>query len=167
MRWIGRGILAVVVSAILALSFYTLPQRDIVLITGTEIIRQHAARECVAGITNIPMAEVSINLVSDQQSLSLGDVFSFDIELNSPENEALQDIYGIAFTLEFNVPFSENPSFDLSNSWLGTPEENLANFSFGDIRNDKCTRMAIVRLDQETVSSEDNVRLLGSRTIIG
>ena len=40
MRWILRSILALLIIWFLSVLHYTLPQRDIVLVTGTEIIRQ-------------------------------------------------------------------------------------------------------------------------------
>jgi len=40
MRWILRGLLGALVVLFLGTLHYTLPQRDIVIVTGTEIIRQ-------------------------------------------------------------------------------------------------------------------------------
>ena len=130
----------------------------LVNLQDAQVIRANANDNCEIGIpaTSTPY---SLTLALDQQTLQLGDNLTFDIVLdNSANNESIEDVYGIAFTIDYNVPFRDVPVFSAQDSWLGTSGQDMAvftlstNFEGSYSQALKCSRTIFTRLDQESVS---------------
>jgi len=96
-------------------------------------------------------------------SASMGDTIQIDFYLGTAVNPAI-DVYGIAFTLEFNDSIADSTysSFDYSNSWLGTPGIDLLTFEKPFINQGKID-FALTRTDQNNVSGSG---LIGSCGIV-
>gem|GEM_PF-3402146 len=68
---------------------------------------------------------INFRVKARQNTITLGDTLKFDMFLEDTQTEWVQDIYGIAFSLQYHHPMSQEPKMDISHSWMGQEGQNL------------------------------------------
>lgn len=89
-----------------------------------EIIRQNATvpgelpRDTTAG-------SAFLSVAANQQVLSVGDSLSFTFRLEDPTGNDINDLYGVAFSLFYNIPVAFDPNLISQNSFLNSGNDSV------------------------------------------
>lgn len=81
------------------------------------------------------------------REITLGDELIYDVLLYNKSGEEVEDAYGVAFTMEHNLAFDDNPGLHSQNSWLG--EENI-NLEDGFIKYGRYVDYVLSRKDKNS-----------------
>ncbi|MEL6588907.1 MAG: T9SS type A sorting domain-containing protein, partial [Bacteroidota bacterium] len=93
------------------------------LAQDAQVILQNATPPSRLGrdTTDSPIA---LSIQANQTTVNVGDPISFDLILEDPSGNPIQDVYGVAFSLYYNLPISFAPALQTDNSWMaqGVPQ---------------------------------------------
>lgn len=126
------------------------------------IVRKHfqGSVSTMASATSL----VNVGMTFNRSSMSVGDTAFFDIKLESADNSLIQDVYGVALTLSYDMPLSQPIHILPQHSWLddGTGIDTLV---IQDLANKKL-HLGITRLNQLGKSGNGSLAIGGITVMI-
>ncbi len=90
-------------------------------------------------------SSLSLTLTLPQGQANVGDTIPLSVSLSDTSGQS-PPIYGLSFSIRYNLPLNQGIIFTLPPSWLGTPGADLAELSIGKTTAN-ASEVSIVRFD--------------------
>lgn len=107
---------------------------EVNILQDAQLIEQNAT-DGSASIVSTELSPLSLHLEAAQNTVNLGDTLFFDLVLENTAGGMVEDAYGVAFQLDYNLPLSSLPLIQTDSSWLGGDAAPLARMSLANRRN--------------------------------
>ncbi|GEM_PF-758070 len=120
-----------------------------------EIIRQNAT-DGQSRIISTEISPLSLYMETTQNVVNLGDTIFFDFVLENTASSQVENVYGLAFQLDYNLPLSSLPFIETNDSWLGNDGSDLATLSLAN-RQNRRIQYGVVRYDRTEIDGDGRI----------